>query len=162
MHMQFAKAGMRLILGLAMLALAFSAGTPLQAQDSFTIGIALPTTQELVWPLMAENATELAEADGRFEVVTVSADNLSGGLAVAAFIAYLSSLTNRAYSATQYALFSSLMTLPGKFIGGFSGQIVEVFGYGNFFLYAAAVGVPSILLVAVLLRRDLARAPATA
>ncbi len=75
MQMQLAKRGIRLVLGLATLTLAFSAGTPLQAQDSFTIGIALPTTQELVWPLMADNATELAEADGRFDVVTVSADN---------------------------------------------------------------------------------------
>ena len=52
----------------------------------------------------------------------ISADNLSGGIASAAFIAYLSSLTNSAYTATQYALFSSLMTLPAKLIGGVSGK----------------------------------------
>jgi len=86
--------------------------------------------------------------------VVISADNLSGGLANAVFIAYLSSLTNRAYTATQYALFSSLMTLPGKFFGGFSGFIVEGYGYTSFFIYAALVGLPAIALVMFLWRRN--------
>lgn len=77
----------------------------------------------------------------------VSADNLSGGIAAAVFIAYLSSLTNTAYTATQYALFSSLMTLPAKLIGGLSGQIVADYGYAGFFIYAALIGVPAIILV---------------
>ncbi len=84
--------------------------------------------------------------------MTISADNLSGGLAGSAFIAYLSSLTNTAYTATQYALFSSLMTLPGKFIGGFSGVVVDSYGYVAFFGYTALAGVPAILLVAWLIR----------
>ena len=79
-------------------------------------------------------------------IITISADNLSGGFATASFIAYLSSLTNRAYTATQYALFSSLMTLPGKFQSGFSGVIVDSFGYSSFFLYAAVMGIPAIIL----------------
>ena len=58
--------------------------------------------------------------DLTFLIFTVSADNLAGGLASAAFVAYLSGLTNSAYSATQYALFSSVMLLP-KFLAGFSG-----------------------------------------
>ncbi|MEE8286942.1 MAG: AmpG family muropeptide MFS transporter, partial [Gammaproteobacteria bacterium] len=66
---------------------------------------------------------------------------------------YLSSLTNRAYTATQYALFSSIMTLPGKFISGFSGVIVDGYGYVSFFIYAAAIGIPAILLVIYLMRR---------
>ena len=70
-----------------------------------------------------------------------------GGFAATAFIAYLSSLTNKAYTATQYALFSSLMTLPGKFISGFSGIVVDNFGYFEFFVAAALLGVPAILLV---------------
>ncbi len=79
--------------------------------------------------------------------LVVSADNLSGGFATSAFIAYLSSLTNRAYTATQYALFSSLMTLPAKFISGFSGIVAGSAGYALFFLYAAALGVPALLLI---------------
>lgn len=79
-------------------------------------------------------------------MVVISADNLSAGFSNAAFIAYLSSLTHRAYTATQYALFSSLMTLPGKFVSGFSGIIVDHSGYSSFFLYAALMGIPAILL----------------
>lgn len=85
--------------------------------------------------------------------VVISADNLSGGLATSAFIAYLSSLTNTAYTATQYALFSSLMTLFPKFIGGFSGVIVDAAGYSFFFVYAALVGIPAILLVLYLMQK---------
>lgn len=84
----------------------------------------------------------------------ISADNLSGGFASAAFIAYLSSLTNRAYTATQYALFSSLMTLPGKFVSGFAGVVVDGYGYVAFFIVAAALGLPAIVLVGVLMRRS--------
>jgi PAT family beta-lactamase induction signal transducer AmpG len=86
--------------------------------------------------------------------IVVSADNLSGGFATSAFIAYLSSLTNTAYTATQYALFSSLMTLPAKFIGGFAGVVVDTAGYASFFLYAGLLGLPAILLVLVILNRD--------
>ncbi|MBP18149.1 MAG: AmpG family muropeptide MFS transporter [Gammaproteobacteria bacterium] len=85
----------------------------------------------------------------------ISADNISGGFAATAFVAYLSSLTNRAYTATQYALFSSLMTLPGKFISGFSGIVVDAQGYFVFFLVAAALGIPAILLVLVLMKREM-------
>ena len=83
----------------------------------------------------------------------ISADNLFGGFANVALIAFMSSLTNRNFSATQYALFSSLMTLPGKFIGGFSGEVVEASGYTVFFNYAALLGVPAILLTIWWLRR---------
>ena len=86
--------------------------------------------------------------------IVISADNISGGFAATAFIAYLSSLTNRAYTATQYALFSSLMTLPGKFISGFSGVIVDGWGYLPFFIFASVIGIPAILLVILLIRRD--------
>jgi len=82
----------------------------------------------------------------------ISADNLCGGIAAAVFIAYLSSLTNSAYTATQYALFSSLMTLPAKLIGGLSGDIVILYGYAGFFIYAAAIGVPAIVLVVLVMR----------
>ena len=85
--------------------------------------------------------------------LVISADNLSGGLAGSAFIAYLSRLTNTAYTATQYALFSSLMTLMPKIISGFSGMIVDAYGYVNFFVYASALGAPAILLVLYLMRR---------
>jgi PAT family beta-lactamase induction signal transducer AmpG len=92
-------------------------------------------------------------------VFVISADNLASGVASAAFIAYLSGLTNISYSATQYALFSSIMLLAPKWLAGFSGQYVDHFGYGNFFLATAALGVPVLLLV-VLAGRVKAKAAA--
>ncbi|MEE8482746.1 MAG: MFS transporter [Acidiferrobacterales bacterium] len=85
--------------------------------------------------------------------IVISADNFSAGLAGSAFIAYLSSLTNRAYTATQYALFSSLMTLAPKLISGFSGVIVDSYGYVSFFVYASVMGIPAIFLVLYLMHR---------
>lgn len=82
----------------------------------------------------------------------ISADNLSGGIATSVFIAYLSSLTSTAYTATQYALFSSLMTLPAQLLGGFSGVVVDSYGYTVFFIYASTVGLPAIMLVLLLMR----------
>lgn len=98
-------------------------------------------------------------ADITLLALVISADNLSGGLAGSVFIAYLSSLANRAYTATQYALFSSLMLLPAKFLGGFSGDIVDATDYIFFFTYAALLGLPAILLVLVLMRIRLPVAP---
>ena len=87
--------------------------------------------------------------------IVISMDNLSGGFATSAFIAYLSSLTNTTYTATQYALFSSLMTLPAKIIGGFSGIVVEAAGYAWFFLYAGLLGAPALLLIIWLMRTSI-------
>jgi len=86
-------------------------------------------------------------------VVTIIGDNLANGLASAVFIAFLSSLTSRAYTATQYALFSSLMTLPGKFLSGFGGLVVTAQGYPSFFVIATLLGIPAIVL-AIWISRD--------
>ncbi|WP_286815228.1 AmpG family muropeptide MFS transporter [Marinobacter sp. UBA3607] len=90
--------------------------------------------------------------DIKLLALVVSADNLSGGIANVALIAWLSSMTSASFTATQYALFSSLMTLPGKFLGGFSGIVVADFGYAQFFLVAGVMGVPAILLVLYIMR----------
>ena len=84
----------------------------------------------------------------------IGADNLSGGIAATSFIAYLSSLTHTAYTATQYALFSSLMTLPGKFTSGFSGIAVDSVGYPVFFIGAGILGIPAIVMVLYLIHRE--------
>ena len=85
-------------------------------------------------------------------VLVVSADNLASGIASAAFIAYLSSLTNVSYSATQYALLSSMMLLLPKFIAGFSGDYVNLHGYAQFFMATAWLGLPVLVLVALAAR----------
>ncbi len=89
--------------------------------------------------------------------VVIGADNLTAGLASAAFVAYLSSLTSLRFTASQYAIFSSLMTLFPKLLGGYSGTVVEGFGYAYFFLGAAALGVPVFFLVALAARHQEAR-----
>jgi PAT family beta-lactamase induction signal transducer AmpG len=90
----------------------------------------------------------------------VSADNLASGIASSAFIAYLSSLTNVQYSATQYALFSSMMLLLPKFVAGFSGKYVDAFGYADFFNATALLGLPVLLLVWLAARLQAPEKPA--
>ena len=114
------------------------------------LGAASVAATNLLFAMLAG----IAEPSLTLLALVVSADNLCGGLATVAFIAYLSGLTNKAYTATQYALFSSLMTLPGKFIGGFSGWLVDASGYVWFFTFAAAMGIPAVLLCLWLLLRQ--------
>ncbi|MDR3088537.1 MAG: MFS transporter [Desulfobulbaceae bacterium] len=80
-------------------------------------------------------------------VAAIALDNLAAGLASAAFVAFLSGLTSRAFTAVQYAIFSSLMGLIPKFVGGYSGGMVMALGYDGFFLLTAAIGLPVLLLV---------------
>jgi PAT family beta-lactamase induction signal transducer AmpG len=111
------------------------------------LGAFLVMTTNLLFALLA-----ILPANTYYLAMVIGADNLSGGLAGSAFIAYLSSLTNRAYTATQYALFSSLMLLPAKFIGGFSGNIVDALGFVSFFIYTALLGLPAIILIIYLIK----------
>jgi PAT family beta-lactamase induction signal transducer AmpG len=92
--------------------------------------------------------------DIRMLALVIGTDSLAGGIATAVFIAYLSSLTNTAYTATQYALFSSLMTLFPKIIAGFSGIVVDHFGYLMFYLYSSLLGLPALIIVIYLLSRS--------
>lgn len=85
--------------------------------------------------------------------LVISLDNLCAGIATAAFVTYLSSLTNVAFSATQYALFSSIMMLLPKFIAGFSGVVVEVIGYSGFFIGTALLGLPAMCLIPLVAKR---------
>lgn len=84
----------------------------------------------------------------------ITADNLAGGIASAAFVAYLSSLTSRRFTATQYALFSSLMMLMPKLIAGYSGVAVDAFGYVAFFVGTAAMGLLPLTLIVIIAKRS--------
>jgi len=92
-------------------------------------------------------------------VWVISADNLSSGIASAAFIAYLSSLTNVQYSATQYALFSSMMLLLPKWFAGFSGVYVDTFGYEHFFIATSLIGIPVLILITLAIRIEKSSLP---
>lgn len=113
------------------------------------LGAGLVSLTNLMFALLADNGHSIIGL-----AIVLSSDNFSGGLASTAFIAYLSSLTNKAYTATQYALFSSLMTLGPKFISGFSGMVIDAQGYIFFFSYAAALGIPAILMVMYLMKHQ--------
>ena len=90
----------------------------------------------------------------------IGADNLSAGLASAAFVAFLSALTNLRFTAMQYAIFTSLMTLLPKMLGGYSGTMVDAIGYQNFFLFTALIGVPVLVLIALSSKRfDIGKPP---
>jgi PAT family beta-lactamase induction signal transducer AmpG len=86
--------------------------------------------------------------------MVISADNIAMGIAGTALIAYLSSLTSASYTATQYALFSSVYALPGKLLMGTSGFVVDAVGYPVFFTYTAILGLPALALLYVLVRRQ--------
>lgn len=92
--------------------------------------------------------------------VTISFDNFAQGFAGTVFIAFLSSLTNISFTATQYALFSSLSVFFGKLVAGYSGNIQEAVGYTGFFIYCAAMGIPSIVLAIIVVRRGQTGEPA--
>ncbi|HYC64767.1 MAG TPA: MFS transporter [Reyranellaceae bacterium] len=105
----------------------------------------------------------LGRPDTLVLAVAISVDNLVSGMAGSVFIAFLSGLTNTAYTATQYALFSSIMTLPGKLMGGSSGWIVDQLqaefsathkfgGYAIFFVYTALLGLPALVLAWIVVR----------
>ena len=77
----------------------------------------------------------------------IGVDNLCAGFAATAFVAFLSSLTNISFTAVQYAIFSSVMTLFPKLIGGYSGTTVTALGYDTFFLITALMGIPVLFLI---------------
>lgn len=109
---------------------------------------ALTASTNLLFALLALHGKSTA-----LLVLVISAENLASGLAGTALIAYLSGLTNVNYTATQYALFSSFMALPGKLLAGASGWIVEGIGFPLFFVYTTVLGLPAVVLAFVLLRR---------
>ena len=96
----------------------------------------------LLYALLATRGPDLT-----LLIVAVSTDNFAEGIAGTVFIAYLSGLTNRNYSATQYAFLSSSALLLPKIVAGFSGLAVESFGYAAFFCGCALTGVLPLTLM---------------
>ena len=108
------------------------------------LGAVLSSLTNLLFSWLATRGHDLTAL-----VWVISADNLASGIASAAFVAYLSGLTNINYSATQYALFSSMMLLAPKWLAGFSGVFVDAHGYATFFNCTALLGAPVLVLVAL-------------
>ena len=108
------------------------------------LGAALSAITNLLFVLLAKTGASVP-----LLYVVIGADNISAGIATAAFIAFLSSLTNISFTAVQYAIFSSLMTLFPKILGGYSGSMVEDMGYDNFFVLTALMTVPVLILIPI-------------
>lgn len=106
------------------------------------LGAFLSAATNLLFMLLARTG-----GDVTLLTLVIGADNLSAGIATTAFIAFLSSLTNISFTAVQYAIFSSMMTLCPKLIGGYSGTMVSAFGYERFFMVTAIMGLPVLFLV---------------
>lgn len=98
-------------------------------------------------PFVEVKGKVIKEYSSNWLYFAIIVDNLASGLAGAAFIAFLSSLTSVSFTAVQYAIFSSLMTLTPKILGGYSGTIVSNIGYPNFFLMTTLIGIPILILV---------------
>ncbi len=113
------------------------------------LGAILSALTNLLFMWLAQSGNDIVLLSG-----VIAADNLSAGLASAAFIAYLSSLTNISFTAVQYAILSSLMTLLPKLLGGYSGGMVNELGYSNFFLMTALMGLPVIFLIYYLMKKN--------
>lgn len=106
------------------------------------LGAIMVSLTNLLFLLLAHSGADIV-----LLYIVLGADSLSAGLATAAFITFLSSMTNISFTAMQYAIFSSLMTLFPKVMGSYSGAIVENMGYSHFFILVAAMGIPAILLI---------------
>ena len=106
------------------------------------LGALLSSVTNLLFMVLAGSGHDMAML-----YWVISADSLAGGIASAAFIAFLSSMTDISFTAMQYALFSSLMTLIPKILGGYAGTMVDNLGYPAFFLITAVLGLPVLALV---------------
>lgn len=83
----------------------------------------------------------------------ISLDNFAQGVHGTALIAFMSSLTSSSYTATQYAVLSSLYALPPKLLMGTSGFVVHAIGYPPFYIYTALLSIPALVLLYLLSRR---------
>jgi len=113
------------------------------------LGAVLSAATNLLFMVLASKGYDMA-----WLYIVISADNLSAGIASAAFVAFLSSLTNISFTAMQFAIFTSLMTLLPKILGGYSGTMVDAIGYSDFFLVTALMGIPVLLLILFASRRS--------
>jgi PAT family beta-lactamase induction signal transducer AmpG len=86
-------------------------------------------------------------------MVTIVAENVTAGMATSAFVAYLSSLCNQSYTATQYALLSSFMAFARDVLSASAGWTAEMMGWVSFFSFSAVLAVPALLLLAWMMRR---------
>lgn len=112
------------------------------------VGVVLGAISNLIFVWL-----EGANGDLGKLTLAISVDNLSQGFQGTTLSAFLTALVNQRFSATQFALFSSLVMLPGKLLSAVSGGIVEQTGYGTYFWITTLVAIPAVLLLFWMLPR---------
>ncbi|MDB9711683.1 MFS transporter [Pelagibacteraceae bacterium] len=110
--------------------------------ESLLVGAIIAAFSNLLFAWLA-----VSDINITFLIVVITADNIASGFAGAAFVVYLSSLTSIKFTATQYALFSSMMLFVPKLIAGYAGGIVNLIGYSQFFIFTAILGLPVLVLI---------------
>jgi len=123
---------------------------------SMLLGVVLLSAANLFYGHLATLAGATAPSVA-WLAAAISLDNVANGIAGTAFIAYMSSLTSKEYTATQYALFGTLWSLPAKSLASQWGRIVDAIGYPAFFVYTALIAIPAVLLILWLMRIDAGR-----
>ena len=123
---------------------------------SMLLGLLLLSAANLFYGHLATLAGTVAPGIA-WLAAAISLDNIANGIAGTAFIAYMSSLTSKQYTATQYALFGTLWSLPAKSLASQWGRIVDAIGYPTFFIYTAVVALPAVLLIIWLMRLENAK-----
>ena len=109
---------------------------------SLFLGAIIASSSNLLFAWLA-----VSDASIKLLITVITADNIASGFAGAAFVVYLSGLTSVKFTATQYALFSSVMLFIPKLIAGYSGAWVDAIGYSNFFIVTALLGIPVLILI---------------
>jgi PAT family beta-lactamase induction signal transducer AmpG len=109
---------------------------------SLLVGAVIAAFSNLLFAWLAVSDTNIT-----FLILVITADNIASGFAGAAFVVYLSSLTSVKFTATQYALFTSIMLFVPKLIAGYAGSIVDLIGYSHFFIFTAVLGIPVLILI---------------
>ena len=109
---------------------------------SLFLGAFIASSSNLLFAWLA-----VSEPSIKFLIGVITADNIASGFAGAAFVVYLSALTSLKFTATQYALFSSIMLFIPKLVAGYSGSWVDAIGYSNYFVVTALLGVPVLILI---------------
>lgn len=88
--------------------------------------------------------------DPKLLYIVIFLENISGGMGDVVFVAYLSGLCNKEFSATQYSILSSVASLSRTVISSFSGVVVQKFGWYNFYVSSIFLSIPSLLFLFLL------------
>ena len=109
------------------------------------IGAVLTVLTNLAFAWLAQVETPRAA----YLFVTIGSDNIAAGFAGSVFIAFMSIMTNKKMSATQYALLSSLFAFYGKSLAGLSGKLADAVGYETFFILTGLFGIPALIFAII-------------